>query len=92
MRRKSYLAAGVAVVAFLLSVGAGWWVMEDGSSGIGSSPAMADAAERHAHESSLYLLRWQENTYAVRYELRVTDVHGKIIFYCSTFFLIAPLF
>ena len=81
MRRKSYLAAGVAVVAFLLSVGAGWWVMEDGSSGIGSSPAMADAAERHAHESSLYLLRWQENTDAVRYELRVTDVHGKIIFY-----------
>ena len=79
--RKYILAGGMAAMLVLASVMAGWTLGE---------PLLADeAAQAITHAvaagqrqtgGSLYLLRWPENTDAVRYELRVQDARGQVIF------------
>ena len=81
-RWKKFLIGGAAMAVFASAAFAGWSVLGDGALPLEPSSMVAkvDAARQRQPAAPLYLLRWTENTDAVRYELHVKDMGGRLIF------------
>ena len=82
---KAGVKWGIGGFAALMMFGAALlagWAMDEipFSHCIEHALSAADAARQAKNEAPLFLLRWKENTDAVRYELTVKDATGRTVF------------